>query len=124
MQENRTPSPNTLYKYPCILSFEVTKRTLPTLVKLAVIGVPAGNQVINKLMTELCPLTCLIIALYDGPKIPACPEDEHTQIIDAIEAKDSTTAIKLMKRHLSHIENELNIDAYEERDIHWESIDS
>ncbi|MBU2964095.1 GntR family transcriptional regulator [Amphritea sp. 2_MG-2023] len=82
----------------------------------------AGNQVINKLMTELCPLTCLIIALYDGPKIPACPEDEHTQIIDAIEANDSATAIKLMKRHLSHIENELNIDAYEERDIHWESI--
>lgn len=82
----------------------------------------AGNQVISKLMAELCPLTCLIIALYDGPKIPACPEDEHTQIVDAIEANDSTTAIKMMKHHLTHIENALNIDAYESRDIHWESI--
>jgi len=81
-----------------------------------------GNQVINKIMMELCPLTCLIIALYDGPKITACPEDEHSQIVDAIENKDPATAIKLMKRHLSHIEDELNLDAYQKREIHWEAI--
>ena len=32
----------------------------------------SGNSFIEKLMAELCPLTCLIIALFDGPQAPAC----------------------------------------------------
>jgi hypothetical protein len=32
-------------------------------------------------MRELCSLTCLIIALYDAPGMPACPHHEHTAIV-------------------------------------------
>ncbi|QJQ95207.1 MULTISPECIES: GntR family transcriptional regulator [Halomonadaceae] len=82
----------------------------------------AGNSFIHKLMTELCPLTCLIIALYDAPQTPACPEDEHSRIVDAIDAQDEATAIHLMLHHLDHIERELKLDATPSRDIHWESL--
>ena len=82
----------------------------------------SGNGFIEKLMAELCPLTCLIIALYDAPQTPACPEDEHRQIVDAIEQGNEVLAIELMLHHLNHIEQELNLDRSEGRDIHWEAI--
>jgi DNA-binding GntR family transcriptional regulator len=82
----------------------------------------SGNRFIKKIMSVLCPLTCLIIALYDAPKTPACPEDEHSCIVAAIEAKDEERAIELMVQHLQHIQNALKIDAYDQQDIKWESL--
>ncbi|APX94362.1 GntR family transcriptional regulator [Halomonas sp. 1513] len=82
----------------------------------------ADNAFIEKLMAELCPLTCLIIALYDAPQTPACPEDEHSQIVEAIENHDEAAAIRLMLHHLEHIESELMLDAAPKLDIHWETL--
>ncbi|MCH4812676.1 GntR family transcriptional regulator [Vreelandella neptunia] len=82
----------------------------------------SGNKFIEKLMAELCPLTCLIIALYDAPQTPACPEDEHRLIVDAIAAHDEAAAIKLMLHHLKHIECELQLDAEPKHEIHWETL--
>ncbi|SFM18621.1 GntR family transcriptional regulator [Marinobacter zhejiangensis] len=82
----------------------------------------SGNKFIEKMMSELCPLTCLIIALYDEPQTPACPEDEHSQIIEAITRKDTDRAIQLMLNHLEHIEKELHLDRPAARDIQWETL--
>lgn len=82
----------------------------------------SGNRYIKKIMYELCPLTCLIIALYDAPKTPACPEDEHSRIVAAIEERDEKLAIKLMNHHLEHIQNELVIDQMDQGEIKWESL--
>ena len=82
-----------------------------------------GNRYIDKQMAELCPLTCLIIALYDVPNTPACPEDEHNNIVAAIEAGDEAKAIALMQHHLAHIENALNLDGASDIDeVDWEAI--
>lgn len=82
----------------------------------------AGNSFISKLMNELCPLTCLIIALYDAPQTPACPEDEHGAIVDAIECKDTDRAIALMTHHLTHVESALKLSTHGKRDIDWEQM--
>lgn len=82
----------------------------------------AGNNFISKLMDELCPLTCLIIALYDSPQTSACPEDEHAAIVDAIERKDTERAIALMLHHLAHVEGELKLSAQDSRHIDWEQL--
>ncbi|PLK48089.1 GntR family transcriptional regulator [Uliginosibacterium sp. TH139] len=82
----------------------------------------SGNPYISKLMDELCPLTCLIIALYDSPQTPACPEDEHIRIVEAIELKDEATAVSLMLHHLQHVENELKLSVDEKVDIDWEKM--
>ncbi len=82
----------------------------------------AGNSFIEKLMAELCPLTCLIIALYDAPQTPACPENEHVQIVEAIERKDEEEAVRLMVRHLDHVKNELRLGAGKKPDIDWDSM--
>jgi DNA-binding GntR family transcriptional regulator len=82
----------------------------------------AGNSFIDKLMAELCPLTCLIISLYDAPQTPACPENEHVQIVDAIERKDEAEAVRLMLRHLDHVRNELRLGEVEKQDIDWDQM--
>jgi DNA-binding GntR family transcriptional regulator len=82
----------------------------------------SGNSFIEKLMAELCPLTCLIIALFDEPQTPACPEDEHAMIVDAIAERDEERAIDLMLHHLHHIEQALHLDQQVESGIHWEAL--
>jgi len=82
----------------------------------------SGNHFIEKLMAELCPLTCLIIALYDEPQTPACPEDEHSQIVEAIALRDEARAVSLMLQHLDHIERALHLEAPAAREIHWEAL--
>lgn len=82
----------------------------------------AQNVYIGKLMNELCPLTCLIIALYDAPQTPACPENEHAAIVEAIEAKDETRAVQLMIDHLAHVEGELKLSVRGKRDIDWDQL--
>lgn len=82
-----------------------------------------GNRYIEKIMAELCPLTCLIIALYDVPNTPACPEDEHQHIVTAIESGDKNKAISLMQHHLGHIEKALNLDkSNSSKEFKWENI--
>lgn len=81
-----------------------------------------GNTYISKLMNELCPLTCLIIALYDAPQTPSCPENEHAAIVEAIERKDGERAVRLMMDHLAHVEGELQLSVRGKRDIDWDQL--
>ncbi|MDQ8021238.1 MAG: GntR family transcriptional regulator [Moraxellaceae bacterium] len=81
-----------------------------------------GNRFVSKLMDELCPLTCLIIALYDSPNTPACPEDEHSALVDAIERKDAASASEMMLHHLQHVEDELRLSAGAKVDIDWDRM--
>lgn len=81
----------------------------------------AGNSFLEKLMAELCPLTCLIIALYDAPQTPACPDDEHEGIVRAIERKDEATAVRLMLHHLDHIQSALKLGKAKP-DIDWDTM--
>lgn len=82
----------------------------------------AGNSFISKVMSELCPLTCLIIALYDSPHTLACPQDEHGAIVDAIESKNTEQAVALMLHHLAHVEGELRLSTDPKRDIEWDQM--
>jgi DNA-binding GntR family transcriptional regulator len=77
----------------------------------------AQNTFIAKLMSELCPLTCLIIALYDSPQAAACPQDEHSRIVDAIERRDAAAAVRLMLHHLEHVERALQLTADRKAEI-------
>lgn len=82
-----------------------------------------GNRYIEKMMAELCPLTCLVIALYDVPQTPACPEDEHDKIVAAIEAGDDAKGVELMLHHLTHIENALNLDGgFDDDQVDWDMV--
>jgi DNA-binding GntR family transcriptional regulator len=52
----------------------------------------------------------LIIAQYESGNRSHCSYDEHTQLIDAIEARDAKRAVELMMHHMDHIDSKLNLD--------------
>ena len=70
----------------------------------------SGSGIYHRMMRELTPLTCLAILSFEAPTAAACPNDEHTQLIDAIEAGDTARASALMIEHLHHIERSLKLD--------------
>ncbi len=69
-----------------------------------------SNGILLRLMRELTSLTCLIITLYDKPSTPACPQHEHTDLVDLIEKGDEKAAQLHMFEHLMHIEQTLDLD--------------
>jgi len=80
------------------------------------------NPYLVRYMRELCSLTCLVIALYDAPGIPACPHHEHTAIVDALEASDADRACALMVDHLTHVENTLRLEMPADEEIDLEAV--
>jgi len=68
----------------------------------------SDNQVLRRLMTNLQTLTCLAILLY-ADQDDACPPDEHSRIVDAIERGDGEGAAGEMLRHLDHVEKDMKL---------------
>lgn len=69
-----------------------------------------ASGILRRVIRELTSLTCLIITLYDKPTAPACPQSEHTDLVDLIEAGDESGARQHMLSHLLHIEHTLDLD--------------
>ncbi len=69
----------------------------------------SGSSIMARMMRELTPLTCLAILTFEAPTGAACPNDEHTLLIDAIEAGEVEAAQSLMTHHLHHIEKSLDL---------------
>lgn len=68
----------------------------------------AGNEVLERFLTELTLRTTLIIGLYNEVGSSNCAEDEHLSIVQAIEARDEERLIFLIDEHLTHLESSLN----------------
>ena len=77
----------------------------------------AGSSIMARMMRELTPLTCLAILTFEAPTGAACPNDEHTRLIDAIEAGALDAAVSLMTHHLHHIERSLDLRVDETPEI-------
>ena len=75
-----------------------------------------GNTVLTRHVKELVTRTSLIVGMFGVKRESACPEDEHSQIVDAIAAKDGNRAARLVRRHLTHIQEGLDLhNAVEEQ---------
>tara|TARA_B110001450_G_scaffold123022_1_gene115920 strand:- start:4583 stop:5296 length:714 start_codon:yes stop_codon:yes gene_type:complete len=70
-----------------------------------------GNSFISRMMKELVTRTSLIVGLFGSSENATCPEDEHANILHAIQAYDQDQAAKLLISHLDHIQNGLNMDS-------------
>ena len=82
----------------------------------------AGNRFLAKTMRELETLTCLVIILYDAPNVPACPYHEHSDLVDAIEARDAERAAVHMVEHLRHVEASLDFQRGSDGEIDFGAV--
>ena len=69
----------------------------------------AGNSFLARTLRELETLSALIITLFGTPDHQGCPGD-HVSLVDAIEAGDQARAAELMRHHLGHVENSVQLD--------------
>jgi len=67
----------------------------------------AGNAPLAQFINSLVPLTSLIIAQFEAKACTYCAWQEHVAIVDAVEQRDSSTAVALMTQHLDHLESKL-----------------
>lgn len=67
----------------------------------------AHNAPLAQFLNSLVPLTSLIIAQYEAHACTYCAWQEHVAIVEAVERRDSTTAVNLMMQHLDHLESKL-----------------
>lgn len=81
-----------------------------------------GSPPLTRLMRELASLTCLIILLFDSPNVPACPNHEHTEIIELMEKGELDAAIAAAVGHLDHIEATLDLSLPEDTEVDLHAI--
>ncbi|MGY2139121.1 GntR family transcriptional regulator [Pseudomonas reactans] len=67
----------------------------------------ARNAPLAQFLNSLVPLTSLIIAQFEAKACTYCAWQEHAAIVDALERRESTTAVALMTQHLDHLESKL-----------------
>jgi DNA-binding GntR family transcriptional regulator len=69
-----------------------------------------GNAVLADLLTDLLTRSSLIALMYQSAHSAEHSQDEHVQIVDALERRDARAAAKLMQQHLGHVERNLRLD--------------
>jgi DNA-binding GntR family transcriptional regulator len=70
----------------------------------------AGNQTISRFLADLVAQTSLAMALYGDPTHPACGEDDHELLLEALASGATQTVLDLMDSHLISIENWLRFE--------------
>lgn len=69
----------------------------------------AGNRILLDLLRDLVSRSSLIIAVYQAPSAPACPPNEHQELLAALERR-LPRAVTLMLEHLDHVLADLRLE--------------
>ncbi len=79
----------------------------------------ANNTPLQHFLRSLVSQTSLLIAQYESSNNSNCSQNEHRNLLNAIESGDSKQACHLMEHHLQHIRSNLNLnDDATSRDLH------
>ena len=77
----------------------------------------AGNAVMLRMTKELVTRSSLIIGIYGAPGVTNCRDDDHAAIVDAFRSGDDDKASSMMRAHLMHIENHLDLEQPAKRSV-------
>ncbi|MDP3651961.1 MAG: GntR family transcriptional regulator [Rhodoferax sp.] len=66
-----------------------------------------GNQVLALMLTDLISRCALITLMYQSASSAEHSHEEHSAIVQALQAKDEGLALALMDEHLRHVEEAL-----------------
>ena len=72
------------------------------------------NKFIFRMMRELVTRTSLIVGLFGSSENASCPDDEHSNILKAIQSQNPVLAEQLLMSHLDHIQSGLDMEVHQE----------
>ncbi len=70
-----------------------------------------GNTVLAEVLGQLVSRTSLAAMLYQTKLSAEHSSNEHVELLDAIESKDSDLAVSVMTKHLNNVEASLHLDS-------------
>lgn len=73
-----------------------------------------GNQVLQRMLTELMTRCSLIVALYEMPGDASCEHDEHARLVELLSLRDGEGAAAEMEHHLLALESRLRLPPEQE----------
>ena len=69
-----------------------------------------GNDVLARVLADLLSRSSLISLMYQSSHSAEHSQDEHVQIVDALERRDARAAVRLMEQHIASVESNLHLD--------------
>ncbi len=69
----------------------------------------SGNQVLQRMLTELMTRCSLVVAMYEAPGEARCQHDEHTRLVELLSLRDGAAAAAEMESHLQTLEARLQL---------------
>ena len=71
-----------------------------------------GNEVLAELLSDLLGRSSLISLMYQSSHSAEHSQQEHVQIVDALERRDARTAVRLMEHHITNVERNLRFNPH------------
>ncbi len=71
-----------------------------------------GNEVLAQLLSDLLSRSSLISLMYQSSHSAAHSQEEHAQIVDALDRRDARAAARLMEHHIAAVEQNLRLDPH------------
>ena len=71
-----------------------------------------GNEVLAQLLSDLLSRSSLISLMYQSSHSAAHSQEDHVQIVDALENRDARAAARLMEHHIAAVEQNLRLDPH------------
>ena len=69
-----------------------------------------GNEVLAKLLADLLARCSLVALMYQSSHSAEHSQQEHVDIVDALERRDARAAVRLMEAHLGNVERNLRLN--------------
>ena len=69
-----------------------------------------GNEVLAQMLADLLSRSSLISLMYQSAHSAEQSQEEHVQIVDALEQRDVRAAVRLMEQHIDSVERNLRLD--------------
>jgi DNA-binding GntR family transcriptional regulator len=69
-----------------------------------------GNDVLAEILGDLISRCSLIALMYQTARDAKCSSEEHDRLVEAIELKNETEAVRLMTEHLDNVEKSLTFN--------------
>ena len=69
-----------------------------------------GNEVLAQMLSDLLGRSSLISLMYQSSHSAEHSQNEHVQIVDALQRRDSRAAARLMEHHIANVERNLRLD--------------
>ena len=71
-----------------------------------------GNVVLAQVLADLLSRSSLIALMYQSSHSAEHSQQEHVQIVDALERRDAGAAARLMAQHIASVERNLRLDPH------------